>query len=188
MSYFTENLLRSTFWKSKKPWYRILTRRRLAGVPIKTFRLNVFVREYRNLSYRPHSVFQNTSVIESIDVQKGRENYHDSSSETFSCHVTKKPSEHTSHFEKKSWFPEFSRIRAAGRLSRCSVGIVLSPSTETFRSGTFLCFRNFHKPEKFGDKRRSDYQDSAWGILSPHSTETVFRGTFLSLRKFLLTK
>ena len=81
-------------------------------------------------------------------------------------------------FKKKFWFREFSSIRAEGRLSRFSVAIVLSPSTVTFRSGTFLCFRSFHISEKIGDKNWSAYHDSAWGILSPHSTETFLEENF----------
>ena len=132
----------------------------MEGVPIKTFRPNFFVREYRILSNRPPSLFQNTSGIESIYGQKGRENHHDSSSEAFSCHVTKKPSEHTSDFEKKFWFREFSRIRAAGRLSRFSVEIVLSPSSETFRSGTFLCFSDILVSKIVWDKKSGANADS----------------------------
>ena len=81
-------------------------------------------------------------------------------------------------FKKKFWFREFSSIRAEGRLSRFSVAIVLSPSTVTFRSGTFLCFRSFHVSEKIGDKKCSAYLDSVWGTLSPHSTETFLEENF----------
>ena len=102
--------------------------------------------------------------------------------------LQQKPSEQNSDFEKKVWFREFSRIGVAGRLSRFSVEIALSPNTVTFHSATFLCFRSFHISEKIGDKKWSAYHDSAWGILSPHSTETFFRGKLLSLIKFLLSQ
>ena len=57
-------------WNSKKLWYRNLTRRKVEGVPIKTFRPNFFVWEYR--SYKPPSLYQNTSGIESFYGQEGR--------------------------------------------------------------------------------------------------------------------
>ena len=64
--------------------------------------------------------------------------------------LQRKPWGHISDFEKKYWFREFWRIGAAGRLSRFSVEIVLSPNTVTFRSRTSLCFRNFYVSEEIG--------------------------------------
>ena len=58
-------------WNSKKLWYRNLTRRKVEGMPIKTFRPNFFVWEYRTLSFRPPSLLQNISGIESIYGREG---------------------------------------------------------------------------------------------------------------------
>ena len=73
-----------------------------------------------------------------------------------------------------------------GVVSRSSVKVVFSHSTESFRRGIFLCFRKFRVSKNIMPmKGKSRF--SIENLLS-HSTESFSRGTFLCFRKFRVSK
>ena len=77
------------------------------------------------------------------------------------------------------------------RVSRFSVGKILSHSAEKFRRGTLLCFRKFLETNNVRDKRVGGYQDfrvSRRKIVLSHTAENFRRGTLLCFTKFLVTK
>ena len=76
-----------------------------------------------------------------------------SSFENFCLTVLKNFGGERSCLSKKFWCRTISRIRGEGRLSRFSVGVVLSRSTEKFRRGTPPCFRKFLVSQIFMHQR-----------------------------------
>ena len=76
--------------------------------------------------------------------------------------------------------------RGGGALSRFSVKIVLSLSTESFLRETLLCLRKVRNPQNFMPKRGIS-RLSVESLLS-HSAEKLCRGTLLCSTKLLLSK
>ena len=78
--------------------------------------------------------------------------YHDFPLKNFCLTVPKNFVEEPFCVSERFWYRKRLGIRE-GRVSRFSVKIVLSQSTEKLRRGTLLCFTKFLVSKKFMDKR-----------------------------------
>ena len=90
-------------------------------------------------------------------------------------------------FQKKFWHRKVLCLRGGGEgVSRLSVEIVTSYSSQTFRRGSLLCFGKF--PVSKNIMHKSGTSRFSVENLLFHSTKKLRRGTNLCFRNFLLSK
>ena len=111
--------------------------------------------------------------------------YHDFPLKIFRLTVPKNFVKEPFCVSENFWYRKMLRIREGAGITIFGQ-IVLSHSTESFRRGTLLCFKNFRVLKNFMPKKGKS-RFSSENLLS-HSIEKLRRGTLLCLAKVLVWK